>query len=155
MFPYGTDVTSTLQRAKAKQFVETFLLKINPIYYAAVVKGEPNLGPSLIENINKFIIPLLPDKTPFILGNKIGLAEILVAPFVVRIYLLGKLGLLGDGTDVKLTEIPKWYEWTKEIIKTESVKKTFNWEAEARKAVDRVRKIREANAAATTNGAKV
>ena len=155
LFPYGTDVTSTLQRAKAKQFVETFLLKINPIYYAAVVKGEPNLGPSLIENINKFIIPLLPDKTPFILGNKIGLAEILVAPFVVRIYLLGKLGLLGDGTDVKLAEIPKWYEWTKEIIKTESVKKTFNWEAEARKAVDRVRKIREANAAATTNGAKV
>lgn len=155
LFPFGTDVTSALNRAKAKQFVETFLLKINPIYYAAVVKGEPNLGPSLIENINKFIVPLLPDNTPFVLGEKFGLAEILVAPFVVRLFLLGKLGLLGDGADVKLAEIPKWYEWTKEIIRNESVKKTFNWETEARKAVDRVNKIREANTAATTNGAKV
>lgn len=160
LFPYGTDAASALKRAKAKQFVETFLLKINPIYYAAVIKGEPNLGTSLVEAINKFIIPLLPADTTFIIGEKFGLAEILVAPFVVRLFLLGKLGFLGDGMDVKLAEITKWDAWTKAIIANESVKKTFNWEAEARKTVDRIRKVREAKitTAATngaTNGAKV
>jgi len=153
LFPYGTDAASALKRAKSKQFVETFLLKINPIYYAAVVKGEVNLGPPLVEAIKKFIIPLLPEDTTFIIGDKFGLAEILVSPFVVRIFLLGKLGLLGDGTDVKLAEITKWDAWTKAIVANENVKKTFNWEAEARKAVDRIRKIREAKMSATTNGA--
>ena len=160
LFPYGTDAASALKRAKAKQFVETFLLKINPIYYAAVIKGEPNLGAPLVEAINKFLNPLLPEDTTFIIGQKFGLAEILVAPFVVRIFLLGKLGLLGDGSDVKLAEIRKWDAWTRAVIANESVKKTFNWEVEARKAVDRIRKVREAKATAaatniTTNGAKV
>jgi hypothetical protein len=135
--------------------VETFLLKVNPIYYAAVIKGEPDLGPSLVEAINKFIIPLLPEKTTFIIGNKFGLAEILVSPFVVRLFLLAKLGFLGEGADLKLAEISKWDAWTKAIIANESVKKTFNWEAEARKTVDRIRKVREGKGTVTANGAKV
>jgi len=135
--------------------VETFLLKVNPIYYAAVIKGEPDLGPSLVEAINKFIIPLLPEKTTFIIGNKFGLAEILVSPFVVRLFLLAKLGFLGEGADLKLAEISKWDAWTKAIIANESVKKTFNWEAEARKTVDRIRKVREGKGTTTANGAKV
>lgn len=135
--------------------METFLLKVNPIYYAAVIKGEPDLGPSLVEAINKFIIPLLPEKTTFIIGNKFGLAEILVSPFVVRLFLLAKLGFLGEGADLKLAEISKWDAWTKAIIANESVKKTFNWEAEARKTVDRIRKVREGKGTTTANGAKV
>lgn len=135
--------------------METFLLKVNPIYYAAVIKGEPDLGPSLVEAINKFIVPLLPEKTTFIIGDKFGLAEILVSPFVVRLFLLAKLGFLGEGADLKLAEISKWDAWTKAIIANESVKKTFNWEAEARKTVDRIRKVREGKGTATANGAKV
>ena len=158
LLPYGTDSESALKRAKAKQFVETFLLKINPIYYAAVIKGEPNLGASLVEAIHKFIIPLFPQDSTFIIGDKFGLAEILVAPFVVRLFLLGKLGYLGDGIDGELAKIKKWDAWTKAIISNESVKKTFNWEAEARKTVDRIKKVRDAKTAGTngtTNGAKV
>ena len=158
LFPYGNDTTSALQRARAKQFVEVFNAKVNPFYYAAVVRGEPNVGPALLESIKKFVEPLLPD-TPYIIGNKFGLAEILCSPFVIRIYLIAKLGLLGDGIDVKFAEATKWDKWARACLANESLRSTFNYEFEARKAVDRVRKIREAakvsvTGAAVANGPK-
>jgi glutathione S-transferase len=158
LFPYGNDATSALQRARAKQFVELFLLKVNPYYYAAVIHGAANQGPALIESIKTFIIPLFPAQGgPFIIGSKFGLAEILLAPFVVRIYLIAKLGLLGDGIEAKLAELGKWDAWARGVLANESVKKTFDYQFEARKAIDRVRKIREASKVsapnATTGGA--
>ena len=145
MFPYGNDATSALQRARSKQFVELFLLKVNPYYYAAVIRGEANQGPALIESIKTFILPLFPAHGPFILGSKFGLAEILTAPFVVRIYLTAKLGLLGNGIEAKLAELGKWDAWAKAVLANESVKKTFNYEFEAKKVIDRIRRVREAS----------
>ena len=153
LFPYGNDTTSALQRARAKQFVEVFNAKVNPFYYAAVVRGEPNIGPALIESVAKFIEPLLPD-TPYVIGNKFGLAEILCSPFLIRIYLIAKLGLLGDGIDAKFAEVKKWDKWATVCLANESVKSTFNYEFEARKVVERVRKIREA-ARVTSNRSTV
>jgi glutathione S-transferase len=158
LFPYGNDTTSALQRARAKQFVEVFLAKVNTFYYAAVVRGEPNVGAGLVESIKKFVEPLIPDTT-FIIGEKFGLAEILVSPFLIRLYLLAKLGLLGDGIDAKFAEATKWDKWARATLANESLRSTFNYEFEARKAVDRIRKIREAakvssNGATVANGAK-
>lgn len=103
------------------------------------------MGPALVESIKKFILPLLPENSPFIIGEKFGLAEILVSPFVLRIYLLSKLGILGEGADVKLAALEKWDRWVKNVLANENLKKTFDTEYEARKAIDRVRKVREAN----------
>lgn len=133
-----------MQRARAKQFVEIFLLKINPIYYGAVVRGEPNLGSNLVEAIKTWIVPLLPD-TKFIVGDKFGLAEILVSPFVLRLYLLEKLGIWGEGVGAQLAAVEKWHKWAQAVLANESLKKTFNVEAEARKTIERIRKVREAN----------
>jgi glutathione S-transferase len=149
-----------LNRARAKQFVEVFLSKINPIYYAAVIRGEPNLGPALVQAIKTYIVPILPSTT-FIIGEKFGLAEILVSPFILRLYLLAKLGLLGEGTEAKLDEIKSWSKYVSAVLANESLKSTFVWESEARKAIDRIRKVREANKLAATtlatqaNGTKV
>jgi len=127
-------------------------MKINPIYYSAVIRGEPNLGPTLVEAIKTWIEPLLPD-TKFIIGDKFSLAEILVSPFVLRLYLLEKLGILGEGIDAQLAAIPKWDKWAQAVLSNESVKKTFIVEQEARKAVDRIRKVREANKLAANGSA--
>jgi glutathione S-transferase len=159
LFPYENDELSALRRARAKQFVEVFNTKINALYYNAVVRGEVDVGPALIESIKTFIVPLLPD-SQFILGDKFGLAEILCAPFVIRIYLLVKLGILGNGVEEKMAQIEKWSKWARAVLANESVRKTFNYEYEARKAVDRIRKIREmkklnANDANVANGSKV
>jgi len=97
-------------------------------------------------------LPLLPEKSTFVIGDKFGLAEILVAPFVLRLYLSVKLGLLGEGVEAKLAEIPKWDKWARAVLANESVKATFNYETEARKTLDRVKKVREANKL-NTNGA--
>lgn len=84
-----------------------------------------------------------------------------MSPFILRLYLLAKLGLLGEGTEAKLAEIKAWDQYTNAVLANESVKSTFTWEAEARKAVDRIRKVREATKLATAatspqaNGAKV
>jgi len=154
LFPYGTDETSALSRARAKQFVETFLIKVNPCYYAAVVKGEPNIGPALIDAIRIFILPLIPDQGPFILGDKFTLPEILVAPFVIRIYLLARLGLLGEGVESKLAALTKWDRWAKAVLTNESVRKTFETEVEGKKVIDRIRRVREVNKLAV-NGPRV
>jgi hypothetical protein len=77
---------------------------------------------------------------------------------VIRIYLIAKLGLLGEGVEEKLGEVKKWNKWARSVLANESVKKTFNYETEARRAVARVSKIREANklvAANVTNSTKV
>ena len=98
---------------------------------------------------------MLPD-TPFILGDKFGLAEILVSPFVLRLYLLEKLGILGEGIGAQLSAFDKWNKWAQAVISNESVKQTFAVEQEARKTVDRIRKVREANkVAANGSAAKV
>jgi glutathione S-transferase len=147
LFPYGNDATSALNRARAKLFVEIFFLKVNPIYYAAVIRGEPNLGKSLVEAINTWLVPVLPD-TKFVLGDKFGLAEILVSPFIVRLYLIEKLGILGEGVGAEWAKIDKWSRWTQAVLDNESVKKTFDVDHEARKVVDRVRRVREAKVTA-------
>jgi glutathione S-transferase len=157
LLPFGTDASSAVKRAKAREFVEVYISKINPFYYAAVVKGEPNVGPALVDAIQKFIVPLLPDTT-YVLGDKFGLAEILVSPFVLRLYLLAKLGFLGEGIEPKLGKIEKWNKWANAVLANESLKKTFDVPFEGRKTVDRIRKVREANKLAsqgTANGAKV
>ena len=156
--PYGNDATSALQRARAKEFVEVFLAKVNPFYYSAVVRGELNVGPALVESINTFLVPFLPEKTTFVIGEKFGLAEMLVSPFVIRLYLAAKLGLLGEGIEVKLAEIPKWDRWARAVLQNGSLRKTFDFEFEARRTLDRVRKVREAIKVAAigdVNGAKV
>jgi len=160
LFPYGTDTSSALNRARAKQFVEVFLSKINPIYYAAVIRGEPNLGSALVQAIKTYIVPILPNTT-FVIGEKFGLAEILVSPFILRLYLLAKLGLLGEGAEAKLAEIKSWDKYASAVLANESLKSTFVWESEARKAVERIRKVRDVNKfgatapAAPANGTKV
>jgi hypothetical protein len=145
LLPYGTDEESALKRARAKQFVEIFLIKVNPIYYSAVIRGEPNVGPALVEAIKTWIVPLLPDDTKFVLGDKFGLAEILVSPFVLRLYLLEKLGVLGEGIGAQLAAVEKWDKWAQGVLSNESVKASFNVEQEARKTVERIRKVREAS----------
>jgi glutathione S-transferase len=110
-----------------------------------VVKGELNVGPGLVEAIEKFIEPLLPDTSTFVIGDKFGLAEIMVSPFVLRIYLLCKLGFLGEDTEAKLEKVEKWNKWANAVLANPNLKGTFNIQVEGRKAVDRIRKVREAN----------
>ena len=145
LFPYGNDASSALRRAQAKQFVEIFNIKVIPFYFAAIVKGESNVGPALVESIKTYMVPLFTSQGPYLLGDKFGLADILCAPFVVRIYLLAKLGLLGAGVEGKLAEVEMWEKWARAVLANESLRKTFNYEFEARKAVDRMRKISELN----------
>lgn len=71
--------------------------------------------------------------------------------------MIAKIGLLGEGVEGKFGELKKWDKWAKAVIANGSLRKTFNFEFEARRAVERVRKIREANklaAANATNSAK-
>lgn len=102
--------------------------------------------------------PLLPEDGPFLLGEKFGLTEILCAPFVIRLYLTAKIGLLGEGIEGKFEEAKKWDKWAKAVLANENVRKTFNYELEARRAVNRVRKVRDTNeltAANVRNSTKV
>jgi glutathione S-transferase len=136
------------------------LAKVNPFYYNTVIKGEQDVGPALIDSINTYLVPFLPDSTTFVIGDRFGLAEILVAPFVIRVYLAMKLNLFGEGIDAKLAKMEKWDRWAKAVLANKNVRKTFDFEFEARKTLGRVRKVREANKLAANggtaaNGAKV
>jgi len=67
-----------------------------------------------------------------------------------------KIGLLGEGMEAKYAEVGKWDKWARAVLGNENVRKTFNYEFEARKALERVRKIREANRLRNTaNSTKV
>lgn len=58
--------------------------------------------------------------------------------------------------EAKYAEVGKWDRWARAVLGNENVRKTFNYEVEARKALERVRKIREAGRLSnTSNGTKV
>ncbi|KAK9366940.1 thioredoxin-like protein [Lipomyces kononenkoae] len=116
-------------RAQSRLMADRFMEYLQPIYREVVYSGIPDSGAKIFGAIEKFL-PYLKDAKPFFGGSDhMTLAEILIAPFLSRIYMVLESELVSGETIRTLTTDPK-YEyfntWAQNIFATPGLKGTFD-----------------------------
>jgi len=122
-----------LQRAKINFFVDTFFSKVNGLVFATYKgkRGEEKeaAGKAIADAIVKEIEPLLADAAPFFGGSdKLTLAEVQTAPFVLRLLAFAKYEDLIPKSILTILEskAPNFWKWANVTVKEESVTYIFD-----------------------------
>ncbi len=118
---------NALERAQMRLFVDRFMVYVGSICSDAILKGAEGQQATLA-GIRK-LLPFLDNVGPFYgHARKFTVAELQVAPFVVRLYAAGANGFLGDMYTTLTTdsEFHRFHGWASLIISRESVKKIFD-----------------------------
>ncbi|KAM0187720.1 hypothetical protein ACHAPI_011040 [Fusarium lateritium] len=135
LLPASSDRNGPLVRARIGFFTDTYSNKvqshIGKAIYRAKTDDEINEATDdILAGILKEIEPLLKDAAPFFGGSdKLTFAEVLTAPFVIRLLTLSKHGVLPTNLVSRLEqETPNFYRWAQAIGKNASVLKIYDEE---------------------------
>ncbi|PVH98982.1 glutathione-S-transferas-like protein omega 1 [Periconia macrospinosa] len=134
LVPNTGTVDGALKRARINFFVDTWFSKVGGAWFQIAIKNSEDtkeerdkLVKDFLATVEKEIEPLLADAKPFFGGEeKVGLAEALTAPFILRIYSYTRNGLLPQELIDGLDALPNFKKWAAEVIKQESV--TYVWD---------------------------
>jgi glutathione S-transferase len=124
-----------LQRARINFFVDAFISKVNPHFFAGVraanEEEREEEGKALVAAVVKEVEPLLKDAAPFFGGSKrFTLAEVLTGSFVLRNLTHSKYGLHAKDLLSELeAQAPNFYKWANAVINEKSV--TYVWNEKA------------------------
>ena len=158
LVPNTGSADAALKRARINFFVDTWFDKVGS-YWLQIIRADDEtkkaeLVKEFLEKLGKEIEPLLKDVKPFFGGSsKVTLAEVLTAPFILRVYSFSKHGLLPKSVVEGLEALPNFNKWAQALIKEESV--TYIWnEAEVIPATKKKVESMKAAAAAAAAAAK-
>ena len=105
----------------------------------------------ILDAVRDEIEPLLHDASPFFGGNEsLTMAEVMTAPFVLRLHVFCKAGILPKELGTGLAKLEKYSKWAERVMEMKSV--VYVWDEEFMIGMIRGR-IEEARAAAAANGA--
>ncbi|GAA5893982.1 hypothetical protein JCM8208_001298 [Rhodotorula glutinis] len=109
LFPdSGLNPADPVQRAEARYFAQRFTDVVTSAWYQVTMQGKPEAGAALLEGVAEVQSLLNRHKGTFLLGDKLSIGDLAVAPFVGRIFTLGKAGLIPDETFSKLASDSKF-----------------------------------------------
>jgi glutathione S-transferase len=121
------------EKATCRLFVDCFEKTISPLNVGMLIasgnstameKLSKNL-PTLLQTLNRYLEFNADESGPFILGDRFSIAEVLTAPFIQRIYPVGKsfcsIDLLEECEKAGCDRLRQWMEAT---LARESVKST-------------------------------
>jgi len=133
LLPATGSIDAAWKRARINFFVDTWNTKANTYWHNVLTKDseeeKEQLVKDLISTVSKEIEPLLQDAAPFFGGSsKLTLAEVITAPFILRIYTFAKHGLLPKSLITGFEGLPNFSRWAAEVQKHESV--TYIWDEE-------------------------
>lgn len=132
LLPAAGSVENALKRARINFFIDTWNTKAGSHWFQIAMKdGEERdrLVKDFIAVVTKEIEPLLKNANPFFGGSeKLTLAEVIVAPFILRIYSLTKYGVLPQEVTDGLEGLPNFSKWAAAVIKHPSV--LYIWDEE-------------------------
>ena len=135
-------------------FVHAFTNSVNPKFFDALfspVAEAKTKSTAILSAIRDEIEPLLHDASPFFGGSgRLTMAEVMTAPFVLRLHVFCKAGILPEELGTGLAKLEKYSKWAERVMDMESVMGV--WDEEFMIGMIRGR-IEEARAAAATNGA--
>ncbi|KAF3759908.1 thioredoxin-like protein [Cryphonectria parasitica EP155] len=149
LLPASSDPKGPRTRARIAFFVDAWFSKCNSVYtktWQAKAEDEAGeLADSLVKVVVKEIEPLLQDAGPFFGGsNKLTFAEVLTAPFVLRLKVFAKHGLLPAGLLTAFAEqAPNFHKWSEAVIKSPSVTGIFDEDLLVEKMKVRIAKAKE------------
>jgi len=137
-----------LVRARISFFVDAFFSKVNSkVNEAMKAEGAEQEAKTaeVIAAITKEIEPLLADAAPFFAGSsKFTMAEVLTAPFVIRLHSYGRHGVLPASLTKDLQTLPNYSKWADLVTKAESVTYIFDEVEVAKGTKQRMEKLRAA-----------
>ncbi|KAH8698510.1 thioredoxin-like protein [Talaromyces proteolyticus] len=150
LIPRTGEVPGALMRQRIAYFVETYFSKANVYYYRAIEaktdEDAEELGKRYVDAVVKEVEPLLQDADPFFGGSdKLTMAEVLTASFILRIFTLPDTEnaplpkTMVAGLDEKA---PKFYAWAQVTMKHPSVNGIYNRDGCAAEMRDRRAKAR-------------
>ena len=125
------DPQAPLKRARINFFVDTWNSKLSS-QQMAVMKAPAEEKEKLVDEwvtlVKKEIEPLLADAAPFVGGSKeLTYAEVIIAPFLVRLYAYSEAGEhVPTSLAKKLDALPNFGKWAKAVRNHKSVLKIWD-----------------------------
>ncbi|KAF7555827.1 hypothetical protein G7Z17_g1936 [Cylindrodendrum hubeiense] len=148
LLPSTTDKNGPLVRARIAFFVDAWFSRVQSHYGKVVfAKSDSDAEVSakdIVAAIAKEVEPLLTGAAPFFGGNeKITLAEVLIGPFILRIFSLSKAGVIPESIAKELPDAaPRFYQWAQAVIQQPAVLSIYNEEKIVESTKNRVAKLR-------------
>ncbi|KAI1383733.1 glutathione S-transferase domain-containing protein [Hypoxylon trugodes] len=135
LLPASNEPGAALLRARIAFFADTFISKLNGIFFKAqFAKTDAEAESFANEYVDvavKELEPLLGNAAPFFNGSdKLTQAEVLTGSFALRLFTLPKHGVVPEHilTDLS-TKAPNFYRWVEAVSKHPSVTGIYNEEA--------------------------
>jgi glutathione S-transferase len=125
------DPQAPLKRARINFFVDTWNSKLSS-QQMVVMKAPADEKEKLVDEwvalVKKEIEPLLADAAPFVEGSKeLTYAEVIIAPFLVRLYAYSEAGqYVPASLAKKLDALPNFGKWAKAVRNHKSVLKIWD-----------------------------
>jgi len=124
------DPTAPLRRARIEFFTDTWNSKISShqmvIFKATSAEKEEKVK-EWTAAVEKEIEPLLADAGPFFGGSKdLTFAEVIVAPFLIRMYALADGEYVPTSLAKQLNSLPNFSRWAKAVMEHPSVLKIWD-----------------------------
>ncbi|PQE29084.1 glutathione S-transferase domain-containing protein [Rutstroemia sp. NJR-2017a BBW] len=142
-----------LQRARYNFFIDTYISKINPHYFASMrgvtAEDREKAGAELVDVVLKEIEPLLQNAGPFFGGSeRLTFVEVQTAGFVLRLLKFPNYEeLLPKSILVGLEQkTPAFWKWANAISKEKSVTYVWNEKEIAEASLAKIKKTRAAAA---------
>jgi len=132
LLPISNTPAGALTRARINFFVDTWFSKINSFQIKILLEESDEKKEELINEylatIKKEIEPLLKDAAPYFGGSKkFTLAEVLTAPFALRVNSFAKGGrALPASLEKGLDALPNYSKWVAAVISQDSVTYIYN-----------------------------
>jgi len=148
--------TSALTRARIAFFVDTWSTKFGTTWFkilmAATGSEKEAMAADFVKGVEKEIEPLLKETTPekpFFGGSeKMTFAEVMLAPFILRIYSLSNDGRYMPKSVVEgFEKLPKFSAWAKAATSQESVMYIWDEKKVLERTGTRIEKMKAAAAA--------
>ncbi|KAI9830810.1 MAG: hypothetical protein M1819_005335 [Sarea resinae] len=145
--------TAPLFRARVNFFVDAYISKVLPLWFGALrsegAEEKSEKIQVIVDAVAKEIEPLLKVKTegqgPYFLGSeKLTLAEVQTAPFIIRLYTFANDDFLPASLKTELeTRVPHFSAWAKKVIAQESVTYVFDAESITKHTKARFEKLKQ------------
>jgi glutathione S-transferase len=137
-------------RARLNYFTDTWNTKVGTFMFklfgAQTLADRERLGTEWVAAVKKEIEPLLGDAAPFFGGSKrLTLAEVNVAPFLLRIWALAAAEIIPKSVTNGLDQLPNFSKWANSVMAQPSVRGIWNEPTFVQRTQQRLERMKQAN----------
>jgi len=149
LLPPSDSPDHALFRSRINFFIDTWNTKVGSFMFSLFrtqsEEERERTSKEWVAAVRKEIEPLLADASPFFGGkDKLTLAEVTIAPFLLRIFALSEAGILPTSVKVGLDGLPNFSRWAKATTSQPSVLSIWDGQKVVDRTASRVQKMKGA-----------